>query len=621
MKIKEIEARNFRSYNHLKVNLENYHGLTLLSADNGSGKSSLYFALLYALYGKCPDGTKADEVIKHGSNGGTFTQVSLTVNEKDYVVTRYRKDKEYKNKVLLSCNGEDITMSTDKETNDKIIEVLGFKEDTLLNSLVFSPEQLNTFINATDKNKKAMLEDLTNTAVYRKAYALVKDDLKKARESLSKAQEEQQHIIDLGNYQKSLEEQWKQNTATLASRKKEYHDYLSQTNLNNLKKEIESQSELFYRKDDELLSINEKISKLGINAVAPHQDEYNQFQQQANQKLSKQNHTHSQLQEVFTRLKKVQNSPNAICELCGNVLNAQHKQVEITNLTKQLQEGKQQYLVQKKEYEQAENQAKQLKTLVEQEQASAEEGLAKLRWLNSQKDKINNQKQEAQLALQQARQQLDSYSKAQAELDRLNQQLVDKPKELETNYKSQLMTAQDKVNQANSRIDKLEKLEEIYSDKGVKAQALNQVVPFLNNHLAKALDILANGRLQASITSQTTNKSGKVTNKIDLMVNTPEEEKTYQELSSGEKRRVGVALNLAFMNYLQTQIGGTNLVVLDELFDNLDQQGIDEVIELLSKISSDDMTILVISHNPDLKFNDSFDNLINIEDNEGNLEL
>lgn len=621
MKIKEIEARNFRSYDHLKVNLEKYHGLTLLSADNGAGKSSLYFALLYALYGKCPDGTKADEVIKHGSSGGTFTRVSLKVNGKDYVVTRYRKDKEYKNKVLLTCDGEDITMSTDKETNEKIIEVLGFKEDTLLNSLVFSPEQLNTFINATDKNKKAMLEDLTNTAVYRKAYALIKDDLKKARDSLSKAQEEQQHIIDLGNYQKSLEEQWKQNTATLASQKQKYRDYLSQTNLNNLDKEIESQSELFYRKEQELLSINDKISKLGINTVSPHQEEYNQAQQQANQKLNNQNHTHNELQKLFTQLKKVQNTPNAICQLCGNVLNEQHKQIEIANLTKQLKEGKNQYLVQKKEYEQAENQAKQLKTLVEQEQSSAEEGLAKLRWLNSQKDKIINQKQEAQLASQQALQQLKQYQEAQAELDRLNQQVVEKPKELATDYKSQLMTAQDKVNKINNKIDELSKLQEIYSDQGVKAQALNQVVPFLNNHLAKSLDILANGGLQASITSQTTNKSGKVTNKIDLVVNTPKEEKTYQELSSGEKRRVGVALNIAFMQYLQTQIGGTNLVVLDELFDNLDQQGIDEVIELLSKISSDDMTVLVISHNPDLKYNDNFDNLINIEDNKGNLEL
>ena len=621
MKIKEIEAKNFRSYSHLKVNLDNYQGLTLLSADNGSGKSSIYFALLYALYGKCPDGTKADEVIKHGSKGGTFTRVSLEINGKDYEVTRYRKDKEYKNKVILTCNGEDITLSTDKETNDKIIDILGFKEDTLLNSLVFSPEQLNTFINATDKTKKAMLEDLTNIAVYRKAYALVKEDLKEAQEGLSKAQEGQQHIIDLGNYQKALEEQWKQNKVTLEGQKKKYLDYLSQTDQATLEKEVDCQTDLVNHNKQALLNLNNQIDKLGINTTAPHLNEYNQARSLADRKYNVQKHTYNQLQEIFAQLKKVQNTPNAICSLCGNVLDAQHKQVEITNLTKQLQEGKQQYLSQKEEYNRAENKAQQVKAIVDQEQASAKESLNKLNQLNSQKEKINAQMRQATLALQQAQQRLSKYQEAQVELSRLDKQVIDKPKELSTDYRRQMIEAQDKVNQAQNKISELKKLSEIYSDRGVKALALNLVVPFLNDHLAKALDILTGGQLQASITSQTQTKTGAVKNKIDLLVNTPKGEKIYQELSSGEKRRVGISLNIAFMEYLQTQIGGTNLVVLDELFDNLDPSGINEVVELLSKISDDDKVVLVISHNPDLKFNDSFQHVITINDNHGELEL
>lgn len=620
MKIKEIEAKNFRSYSHLKVNLDNYQGLTLLSADNGSGKSSIYFALLYALYGKCPDGTKADEVIKHGSKDGTFTRVSLEINGKDYEVTRYRKDKEYKNKVILTCNGEDITLSTDKETNDKIIDILGFKEDTLLNSLVFSPEQLNTFINATDKTKKAMLEDLTNIAVYRKAYALVKEDLKEAQEGLSKAQEGQQHIIDLGNYQKALEEQWKQNKATLEGQKKKYLDYLSQTDQATLEQEVDSQLGLVEYNKQILQNLNNQIDKLGINTTAPHLNEYNQARSLADRKYNVQKHTYNQLREIFAQLKKVQNTPNAICSLCGNVLDAQHKQVEITNLTKQLQEGKQQYLSQKEEYNQAEDKAQQVKVIVNQEQASAKESLNKLNQLNSQKEKINAQMRQATLALQEAQQRLNQYQDAQTELSRLDKQTIEKPKELSNDYHSQLTEAQDKVDGVKDKINKLHKLSEIYSDRGVKALALNQVIPFLNDHLAKALDILTSGQLQASITSQTQTKTGKVKNNIDLLINKGKAKKTYQELSSGEKRRVGIALNIAFMQYLQTQIG-TNLIVFDELFDNLDQDGIDKALELLNKISKDDMVVLVISHNPDLKFNDSFENILIINDNNGELEL
>ena len=512
-------------------------------------------------------------------------------------------------------------MSTDKETNDKIIDILGFKEDTLLNSLVFSPEQLNTFINATDKTKKAMLEDLTNIAVYRKAYALVKEDLKEAQESLSKAQEEQQHIIDLGNYQKALEEQWKQNKATLEGQKKKYLDYLSQTDQATLEKEVASQTDLVDHNKQALLTLNNQIDKLGINTTAPHLNEYNQARSLADRKYNVQKHTYNQLQDIFIQLKKVQNTPNAICSLCGNVLDAQHKQVEITNLTKQLKEGKQQYLFQKEEYNQAEDKAQQVKVIVNQEQASAKESLNKLNQLNNQKEKINAQMRQATLALQQAQQRLSQYEEAQVELSRLNQQTIEKPRGLATDYHSQLIKTQEQVNQIKSQLDKLNKLENIYSDRGVKALALNQVIPFLNDHLAKALDILTN-ELQVQITSQTQTKTGAVKNKIDLLINTPNKgKKLYSELSSGEKRRVGISLNLAFMAFLQTQIGGTNLVVLDELFDNLDQTGVDEVVELLSKISNNDMVVLVISHNPDLKYNDSFDNIININDNNGKLEL
>lgn len=622
MKIKEIEAKNFRSYSHLKVNLDNYQGLTLLSADNGSGKSSIYFALLYALYGKCPDGTKADEVIKHGSKGGTFTRVSLEINGKDYEVTRYRKDKEYKNKVILTCNGEDITLSTDKETNDKIIDILGFKEDTLLNSLVFSPEQLNTFINATDKTKKAMLEDLTNIAVYRKAYALVKEDLKEAQEGLSKAQEGQQHIIDLGNYQKALEEQWKQNKATLEGQKKKYLDYLSQTDQATLEKEVASQTDLVNHNKQALLNLNNQIDKLGINTTAPHLNEYNQARSLADRKYNVQKHTYNQLQDIFAQLKKVQNTPNAICSLCGNVLDAQHKQVEITNLTKQLKEGKQQYLSQKEEYNQAENKSQQVKAIVEQEQASAKESLNKLNQLNNQKEKINAQMRQATLALQQAQQRLSQYQEAQTELSRLDKQTIEKPLGLSTDYHHKMIEAQEQVNQIKSQLENLHKLEDIYSDRGVKAKALNRVVPFLNNHLAQALEILTGGQLQAHLTSSKATKTGVVKNKIDLLVNTPKAKKTYQELSSGEKKRISIALNIAFMQYLQTQIGGTNLLVLDELSDNLDQEGIEAMVNLLEEISkNNDMMVLVISHNPDLQYNDQFENKININNNNGNLEL
>ena len=65
MKLEKLELQNFRSYKKLTLDLDN-QGLTLilggtpqlLSKANGKGKSSIYYAILYAFYGELPSGVK-----------------------------------------------------------------------------------------------------------------------------------------------------------------------------------------------------------------------------------------------------------------------------------------------------------------------------------------------------------------------------------------------------------------------------------------------------------------------------------------------------------------------------------------------------------------------------------
>ena len=113
--------------------------------------------------------------------------------------------------------------------------------------------------------------------------------------------------------------------------------------------------------------------------------------------------------------------------------------------------------------------------------------------------------------------------------------------------------------------------------------------------------------MSASLSNHTKTKSGKVNNQISLLIDSAVSGSNYQDLSSGEKRRIGIALNIAFMSYLKSQIGGLNLAVFDEVFDNLDTEGIDQVIQVLSNLKKEIPNILIISHNNDLNFNDQID--------------
>ena len=108
--------------------------------------------------------------------------------------------------------------------------------------------------------------------------------------------------------------------------------------------------------------------------------------------------------------------------------------------------------------------------------------------------------------------------------------------------------------------------------------------------------------IEAQFTTQTKKADGTLSDKLDIDVLYNGEETDYNSLSSGEKRRVDIAISLALQDMVMTRFGDDiNLLAYDELFESLDAVGSENVIELLRQKLKDVSTIIVISHNEDLK--------------------
>lgn len=75
MKIDAIEIENFRCIEHLKI--ENIAPLFLVEMENGKGKSSLIYAIQFALFGHCEktarNGSGASALISHGAKSSKVT--------------------------------------------------------------------------------------------------------------------------------------------------------------------------------------------------------------------------------------------------------------------------------------------------------------------------------------------------------------------------------------------------------------------------------------------------------------------------------------------------------------------------------------------------------------------
>lgn len=629
MQIKEIKAHNFRSYEQLDLKL-NQLGLTLLtggakgdtdnSDSNGFGKSSLVYALIYALYGQLPDGSKGDDVIKNDVGKNCYAQVIFEHGGHNYQISRYRKDSKHHNKVLVSRDKKDITLSTNKETDQLIIDTLGFGFDTLLNSLVFSPERLNSFINATDKNRKQILEELTNTNVYKQAQQLVKIDAKDNAEKLSEEEKDHERLITLKEGQEASKRAYMQN--------KDYWDKQMKTN----------QDKLAQYKDLTPVNNQDKLNKLDVirtqlrNNQAPINNqeikkldlEINGYQTSLSQGQAQAEVIKNNLAKNLATYKNIQTGKQTTCELCGSVLEDKHKQLELTNLGKKIK-------LDMEDYKSYMNTIDNLKQSID--------GATKQRnRIQADQDRIYEQNKIIQVKLDEVN---ETYHKLQVEQQNYDDQLrqkayieqtikslkanpIEEPKDLvNANYDQDLASSEKRIQVYQQQAKDLKKLDKIYSDKGVKATALSLVIPYLNQKLSKYLEELTQGRMNAYLSSTSKTKTGKVQEQISLNVESEVMGDEYQELSSGEKQRVGIALNLAFMNYLADQIGGVNLCFFDEIFDHLDQSAIDSVVDILKGLKTEISNVIVISHNNDLFYNDNFDTHIRVNkvDNTSTMEL
>ena len=96
------------------------------------------------------------------------------------------------------------------------------------------------------------------------------------------------------------------------------------------------------------------------------------------------------------------------------------------------------------------------------------------------------------------------------------------------------------------------------------------------------------------------------TDKIDFILNGNNidikyDEKQYETLSGGEKQKIDIIVQLAIREMLCKFLNfSSNIIVLDEIFDNLDSVGCQRVLNLISNKLSDITSIYIVTHHTDV---------------------
>jgi DNA repair exonuclease SbcCD ATPase subunit len=131
---------------------------------------------------------------------------------------------------------------------------------------------------------------------------------------------------------------------------------------------------------------------------------------------------------------------------------------------------------------------------------------------------------------------------------------------------------------------------------------LDSVTPFLNKRANKYLSKLTGGSVEVEFNTQDTLASGEKRDKFSVAVINENGDEDYKGNSTGERRRVDVAINMALQDLVLSRSNKSiDFICYDEVFDGLDGIGCELVIELLNDRVQECGSIAVITHNDNLK--------------------
>lgn len=602
---KELEVQNFLSYEKFKMQLDN-RGLILIEGENltnskfksnGSGKSSLLEAIVYALYNTTSKGIKSDEIINNKAKKNTAVILTGMKGEDEYRIERYRKHTKNKDKVKLFRNNEEITAKSTKDTDTMIEQLVGIDYNTFINSIMFSQGSgAGRFAVATDREKKDILENLINLEVYAVAQDIAKDRIKQKDTEITANKQQQERLGWELEQVDALEAQDKanyENTKNLII--KEDADLVA--NVNAMTDYVETYfqgTERARGEIEELAAKRDSVNTTDISAFMNAVTEANSKVREYTYEIDKYTEKKAKMVSDY---KKLEISTH--CPVCGSELDTAHREQEMLSIKAEL------------------------RTV-----------LIRLKQLKEEQEPLTIKYTEAQAAYTTKKQEVDSISSSY-------QQIVNEIREKEQhvrNYEQSLKNYKDKTEHIKSTLAKLrnmpqpgprtedrkvikdkvkvlkeahlalererQQLEDavkIYSNSGVKSHVLDLITPFLNERANKYLSSLSGPEMEVIFSTQTRNKAGEVTDKFDLQLINHAGGDGYKSNSEGEKKRADLAIALAIQDLVMSKSeSATNFVVYDEVFDALDSVGSENVVTLLRERLNTVNSIFVITHSEHL---------------------
>lgn len=164
MIFENIRMKNFRSHEDLEFDFTP-NRFCIIAGPNGVGKTTIFDALVWALYDVTTKGRKGDSVIRKRAGKNTSVVLNFSIDDDKYEIENYRKHSTYHDDKILKKNGKDITGATRALTNEKIVNIL-MPKNVFLNCIMFSQYITKSFTEMGDAEQKNIFDQMMGFSRY-----------------------------------------------------------------------------------------------------------------------------------------------------------------------------------------------------------------------------------------------------------------------------------------------------------------------------------------------------------------------------------------------------------------------------------------------------------------------
>ena len=613
---KRIKFSNFFSFKYADIDLTN-RGYTIVkgvnnnpidnSQSNGSGKSSIWEAISYALTGTTIRGVK--DVVNNKGDDGAIVELEFDIDNDHYRVCRYKDTKEFKTDLKIYINGEDKSGKGIRDSEKLLAQYIPDLNAQLIGSVIVLGQGLpQRFTNNTPSGRKEILEKLS------KSDFMIEDLKNRINDRKQVLAKKLRDVEDTILTKKTRQESIKDQVESTKNRLNSMEDTVELDNkISDLKTSLEVTSVNLgndkVKLDNLFTDLNNERSQ--YSTISDRKSaEVNDVELKYKQEIEDQNElisTHklkiSSIKNEINRIESIKD----VCPTCGQKIPNVHKP-DATNLKEDLTKEQEALDVLTEKLDNVKTKKTlEIDAVSKKYDSLKEESYNRGNELRKSYDDLKRIIDDKQRLFDNDKNQLAKLESTRLSYDTLKNDLIKTIDNLEQSARAideELLYNYNIKGDIEARQAVVNKMFTL-ATRDFRGLLLSNVINFIDQKAKEySLEVFGTDKLDFKLDG----------NNIDIMY----DGKQIESLSGGEAKKVDIIIQFAIRDMLCKFLGfSCNILVADELFDACDRLGCQKIIDLISNKLCDIESVFIVTHHSDLNLPE--DSIITVEKDENGI--